>query len=88
MAVVIDGPGEQPGFVADCLAETLRAAGRPCRRVAGTSYDAAAASAAGTMGGQFVCQGRSLSGLSTTQMCLIRSPATWNAYTATVAPAC
>jgi len=45
-AVVIDGPGEQPGIVADCLAETLRAAGRPCRRLAGTS-PAAAAPAAG-----------------------------------------
>ena len=47
-AVVVDGPGEQPGIVADCLAETLRAAGRPCWRPAGTSPDAAAP-AAGTV---------------------------------------
>jgi SAM-dependent methyltransferase len=47
-AVVVDGPGEQPGFVADCLAGTLRAAGRPCRRLPGTSPDAAAP-AAGTV---------------------------------------
>jgi SAM-dependent methyltransferase len=41
-AVVVDGPGEQPGIVADCLAETLRAAGRPCWRLAGTPPDVAA----------------------------------------------
>ena len=33
-------------------------------------------------------QGRSLSGLRTAQMCLIRPPATSNAYTATVTPSC
>ncbi len=37
---------------------------------------------------QPVVQGRSLSGLSTAQMCLIRSPATWNANTVTVTPSC
>jgi hypothetical protein len=35
---------------------------------------------------QPVVQGRSLSGLSTAQMCLIRSPATSNASTDTVTP--
>ncbi len=40
--VVIDGPGEQPGIVAGCLAETLSAAGRPCCRLAATSPNAAA----------------------------------------------
>jgi SAM-dependent methyltransferase len=47
-AVVIDGLGEQPGIVAGCLAGTLRAAGRPCWRLAGASPDAAAP-AAGTV---------------------------------------
>ncbi len=46
-AVVIDGPGGQRGIVADRLAATLRAAGRPCSRLASTSP--AAAPAAGTV---------------------------------------
>src|SRR6266545_32026 len=37
---------------------------------------------------QPVVQGRSLSGLRTAQMCLIRSSATWNANTVTVTPSC
>ena len=37
---------------------------------------------------QPVVQGRSLSGFRTAQMCLIRSPATSNATTATVTPPC
>ena len=37
VAVVIDGPGGQPEMVADRLAATLRAAGRPCSRPAGTA---------------------------------------------------
>ena len=37
---------------------------------------------------QLGAQGRSLSGLRTTQMCLIRSPATSNANTVTVRPSC
>ena len=37
---------------------------------------------------QPVVQGRSLSGLRTAQMCLIRSPATSNANTVTVTPSC
>jgi hypothetical protein len=37
---------------------------------------------------QPVVQGRSFSGLRTTQMCLIRSPATSNAKTVTVQPSC
>ena len=44
-SVVIDGPGEQPGAVADRLAATLRAAGRPCSRLAGTTPLAADADA-------------------------------------------
>ncbi len=40
-SVVIDGPGGQPGAVADRLAATLRAAGRPCVRPAGTTTSAA-----------------------------------------------
>src|SRR4029450_9007849 len=35
-----------------------------------------------------VVQGRSLSGLSSAQMWVIRSPATSNAYTVTVRPSC
>ena len=37
---------------------------------------------------QPVVQGRSLSGLRTAQMCVIRSPATANANTVTVTPSC
>ncbi len=44
-SVVIDGPGEQPGAVADRLAATLRAAGRPCSRLADTTPLAADADA-------------------------------------------
>ena len=44
-SVVIDGPGEQPGAVADRLAATLRAARRPCSRLAGTTPLAADADA-------------------------------------------
>jgi len=40
-SVVIDGPGGQPGALADRLAATLRAAGRPCVRLAGTTTSAA-----------------------------------------------
>ncbi len=40
-SVVIDGPGGQPGTLADRLAATLRAAGRPCVRLAGTTTSAA-----------------------------------------------
>jgi len=47
-AVVIDGPGGQPEVVADRLAATLRAAGRPCVRLAGAS-PRPAAPAAGTV---------------------------------------
>lgn len=47
-AVLIDGPGGQPGVVADRLAATLRAAGRPCSRLAATS-PGAATPAAGTI---------------------------------------
>ena len=36
-SVVVDGPGGQPGAVADRLAATLRAAGRPCSRLAGAT---------------------------------------------------
>ncbi len=36
-SVVVDGPGGQPGAVADRLAATLRAAGRPCSRLARTT---------------------------------------------------
>jgi len=42
----------------------------------------------GTATGQPVVQGRSFSGFRTAQMCLIRSPATSNATTVTVTPAC
>jgi hypothetical protein len=42
----------------------------------------------GTETGQPVVQGRSFSGFRTAQMCLIRSPATSNATTVTVTPAC
>ena len=38
--------------------------------------------------GQPAVQGRSFSGLRTAQMCVIRSPATSNANTVTVTPAC
>ena len=51
-SVVIDGPGGQPGAVADRLAATLRAAGRPCSRLASTVPPAADAdydSAGGTV---------------------------------------
>ena len=40
-SVVVDGPGGQPGAVADRLAATLRAAGRPCSRLASTAPAAA-----------------------------------------------
>ena len=36
-SVVVDGSGDQPEVVADRLAATLRAAGRPCSRLAGTT---------------------------------------------------
>ncbi len=36
-SVVVDGPGGQPEAVADRLAATLRAAGRPCSRLASTA---------------------------------------------------
>ena len=49
-SVVIDGPGDRPGAFADRLAATLRGAGRPCSRLAGTTPPAADAdSAAGTV---------------------------------------
>lgn len=41
-SVLIDGPGRQPGVVADRLAAALRGAGRPCSRLAGTSPGAVA----------------------------------------------
>jgi len=40
-SVVVDGPGGQPGAVADRLAATLRAAGRSCSRLARTTPPAA-----------------------------------------------
>src|SRR5271165_1112809 len=51
-SVVVDGPGGQSGAVADRLAATLRAAGRPCSRLAGpapAAADADTCSAAGTV---------------------------------------
>ncbi len=40
-SVVVDGPGGQPVAVADRLADRLRAAGRPCSRLASTAPPAA-----------------------------------------------
>ena len=52
------------------------------------AYHAAVAQNPFVTARQPVVQGRSLSGLRTTQMCLIRSPATSNANTVTVTPSC
>src|SRR5918995_1099219 len=51
-------------------------------------YRAAGGGPDGTETGQPPVQGRSLSGLRTAQMCLIRSPARSNANTVTVTPSC
>lgn len=48
-SVVIDGPGGQPEAVADRLAATLLAAGRPCARLAGPPSAADAGSAPGAV---------------------------------------
>jgi hypothetical protein len=64
---------------------------RPAGRV-GTWWPAGIDSWQGTDGTedarQPVVQGRSFSGFNTAQMWVIRSPATSNAYTATVTPSC
>jgi SAM-dependent methyltransferase len=48
-SVVVDGPNGQPEAVADRLAATLRAAGRPCSRLAGATPPAAGTDPAGTV---------------------------------------
>jgi SAM-dependent methyltransferase len=48
-SVVVDGPGGETEAVADRLAAALRAAGRPCSRLAGTTPLAAGADPAGTV---------------------------------------
>jgi len=48
-SVVVDGPGRQPAAVADRLAATLRAAGRPCSRLASVTPTGADAVRTGTV---------------------------------------
>src|SRR5262245_10479503 len=62
--------------------------GRSCGVRVGGQWDHAAAGEGYEGACQYVVQARSLSGLSTAQMCLIWSPAMSNAITVTVTPSC